>query len=201
MTRRIHVLVVDDEPAVRLSLMSVLDTYDIETSECDSASKALEFLEGKRPDCVLFDVRMPGMDGLTAQKFVAEKYPALPVIIMTGHGDVSMAVRAMKSGAFDFVEKPIDDEQLANSIRSAVAKAGAQNLQNQNRPSLQERFASLTERERTIAKMVSEGYSTAAIAANLEISNRTVDHHRAKILAKMQATTLPQLLRFLLAAM
>jgi two-component system response regulator FixJ len=197
MTNRIAV--VDDDAAVRESLSAILRTYGFETETHASAAEALEALRRSPPDCIILDVRMPEMDGLTMQRIVSALPEAPPVILITGHGDITMAVRAMKDGAHDFVEKPVDDEALVRSIRTAIAtRAGAVRSEAEQRD-LVERYHQLTERERTIADMVSEGYSTAAIAARLEISNRTVDHHRASIMAKMKATSLPQLLRFLIS--
>jgi two-component system response regulator FixJ len=193
-----HIMIVDDEEAMRLSLSSVLATYGFTTSAFADAAEALEASKNVEPDCVLMDVRLPGMDGLTAQRILREATPALPVIMITGHGDVAMAVRAMKNGAFDFVEKPVDDEQLVLSINTAVASRRRSAERGSDARTLGARYGKLTDREKDVATMVAEGYSSAAIAATLEISVRTVDHHRANVLAKMQATSLPQLIRFLL---
>jgi two-component system response regulator FixJ len=197
MSRRIAV--VDDDAAVRESLSSILETYGFATETYAGAAEALDAIQRQPPDCILLDVRMPGMDGLTMQRIVAAMPEAPPVIMITGHGDISMAVRAMKDGAHDFVEKPVNDESLVESIRAAIALHEGTVRDDARQRDLVERYRQLSDRERTIASLVSEGYSTAAIAARLEISNRTVDHHRASIMAKMKATSLPQLLRFLLS--
>lgn len=191
-------MIVDDEEAMRLSLSSILSTYGFKTSAFADAAEALEASKDLDLDCVLMDVRLPGMDGLTAQRLMREALPTLPVIMITGHGDVAMAVRAMKNGAYDFVEKPIDDEQLVLSIDAAVAARRRSARRGPDASALAARYEKLTERERDVATMVADGYSSAAIAATLAISVRTVDHHRASVLAKMQATSLPQLIRFLL---
>lgn len=193
-----HVIIVDDDDAVRRSLSSVLRTYAFTTSSYASAREALEVVRSSHPDCVLLDVRMPDMDGLTAQRVLSEIAPQLPVIMITGHGDVAMAVRAIKDGAFDFVEKPIDDEQLVNAIQTAIETRRRSSTGGQDQEFLAQRYALLTEREKSVATMVADGYSSAAIAATLSISVRTVDHHRASILAKMEATSLPQLIKYLL---
>lgn len=191
------VMVIDDDEAVLRSLASVLQTYGYEVITFVSARDALSALKRKGLVCIVLDVRMPEVDGLAAQRLLQQSGSNLPLIFITAHGDVATAVTAMKAGAADFIEKPIDDERLAASIKSAV---GSQN-QKANTPDvveLKSRFTTLTPREKLISKMVLEGYSTAAIAATLAISARTVDHHRASVLAKMQATSLSQLLRYLM---
>jgi two-component system, LuxR family, response regulator FixJ len=118
--------------------------------------------------------------------------------MITGHADVPMAVQAMKLGAADFIEKPVDDEELVRSIRTAIERSKRDAEEVSLARVVRERYATLTPREQAVADLVVDGYSSSAIAANLNISVRTVDHHRASILAKMQATSLPQLLKFLL---
>ncbi len=194
-----HVMIIDDDLAIRMSLSSVLATYGFMTSCFDEIGKALDAIKTTNPDCVVLDVRMPDMDGLIAQMIISEATLAPPVIMITGHGDVAMAVRAMKNGAFDFVEKPIDDERLVTSIQAGIQQRHQSPHTGPDIKALGERYDQLTERERTVAAMVIDGYSSAAIAATLAISIRTVDHHRAKIMAKMGATSLSQLLRYLLA--
>lgn len=194
-----EIMLVDDDAAIRKSLGLLLETYGFHVSAYDSVSKALKAHARKRPDCIVLDVRMPEMDGLAAQRLLAESEDAPPVIFITGHGDVAMAVTAMKNGAFDFVEKPVDDERLVAAITAAIDNAGHGSFRQLDRQALQKRYQTLTEREKAVARLVVDGYSTAAIASILEISPRTVDHHRARILAKMQATTLSQLMRHLLA--
>jgi two-component system response regulator FixJ len=192
------IMIIDDDAAVRDSLSSVLSTYGYGTVACSSARQALREIEAARPDCIVLDVRMPEIDGLQMLEMLKRMESAPPVIIITGHADVPMAVQAMKRGAADFLEKPVVDEDLAASIGAAISD----NEQTTEEPALiraiGERFSALTPRERDVAEMVVQGYSSASIAAELSISVRTVDHHRAAILSKMQATSLPQLLRFLL---
>lgn len=190
------VMIVDDDEAILKSLKSVLETYDYEVISLGSAREALAALKIKKPDCIVLDVRMPEVDGLAAQRLLTELGTNIPLIFVTGHGDISTAVTAMKGGAADFLEKPIDDERLAASIERAIQ--AHRNSQAPDTAGLAERFSTLTAREKSVAQMVVDGYSTVAIAAILEISTRTVDHHRANILAKMKATSLPQLLKFLM---
>lgn len=192
------IMIVDDEAAVRDSLSSVLSTYGYDTLACSTARHALREIEAMKPDCIVLDVRMPEIDGLQMLQLMKKMDGAPPVIIITGHADVPMAVQAMKAGATDFLEKPVVDEDLAASIAAAINANGQVSVEQSLARAVSERYTALTPRERDVAEMVAEGYSSSAIAAELSISVRTVDHHRAAILAKMQATSLPQLLRFLL---
>lgn len=194
------VYIIDDEESVRNSLSKVLETYGLRTLEFESAKTALAALSGAAPDCVVLDVRMPEIDGLSAQGLILERMPDLPVIMITGHGDVPVAVRAMKNGAVDFIEKPIDDEKLASAIRNAIFARGQKPKEDSEGRDLRQRYEQLTERERSVALLVLEGYTSSAISSMLGISSRTVDHHRASILAKMQATSVSQLIRILLVA-
>lgn len=192
------IAIADDDAAVRSSLSAVLATYGFDTRTHASAREALAALATASCDCMLLDVRMPDLDGITALKMIQSAASPPPVIIITGHADVAMAVQAMKLGAVDFIEKPIIDEQLVESIKAALERAKRETAQSPLVKTVRERYATLTQREQVVAGLVVEGYASAAIAAKLNISNRTVDHHRAAILAKMQATSLPQLLRYLL---
>lgn len=192
MTRKRSLIwIVDDEARICASLESILKTYGYDSKSFNSVDDFLIGLHVMRPDVVLLDVRMPGIDGLEAQRMLATQEESPPVIIMSGHGDVAMAVSAMKNGAHDFIEKPIDDERLAASIAQVLA-------QNSSRLGIRERFGRLSPRERLVAALVAKGYSTLAIASDLGISNRTVDHHRASILEKMEATSLSQLMSLLM---
>jgi len=192
------IVIIDDDEAVCGSLSSVLATYGFQTRSFTSPRAALDALPQIDAGCILLDVRMPDMDGLTALKLIQSSGEAAPVIMITGHADVPMAVQAMKLGAADFIEKPIDDETLAASIRAALDRRERDAGEVTITRAVRERYATLTPREKAVASLVVDGYSSAAIAANLNISVRTVDHHRASILAKMQATSLPQLLKLLL---
>jgi two-component system response regulator FixJ len=195
---KFRVLVIDDEEAVRSSLSSVLTTYDFAVVTFESPLEGLEMIRSSSPDVIILDVRMPDMDGLSVLRLISEIAPQVPVIMLTGYGEVPVAVRAMKFGAFDFIEKPIDDLKLVDIISNAIQTRSLLEQNSAARDELRQRFESLSSRERTVALMVAEGYSSAAIAATLNISIRTVEHHRASILAKMKATSLPQLLKFLL---
>lgn len=193
-----HIAVVDDVAAVRGSLKALLETYGYVVETYEDAKAFFDAVAGDRLSCVLFDVRMPGMDGLEARRLLATRAPGLPAIVITGHGDIDMAVQAMKEGAFDFIEKPIDDERLVSSVAAAVDRARQARVSEKSRDEIRQRHDRLTKRERDVFRLVAGGYSSLAIAAMLSISIRTVDHHRASIHAKMEATSLPQLIRMAL---
>lgn len=193
-----RITIVDDDEAVSNSLASVLTTYGFETRSFGSARTAISAIEEDPCDCLLLDVRMPDLDGIAALKLIQSGSAPPAIIMITGHADVPMAVQAMKLGAADFIEKPIVDEQLVDSIRAVLERSKRDSGDLALARVVRERYASLTPREQAVATLVGEGYASTAIAATLNISVRTVDHHRAAILAKMQATSLPQLLRFLL---
>lgn len=194
----VRIAIIDDDSAVRHSLSSVLTTYGFDTTPFDSARNAIAATASEQFDCLLLDVRMPDLDGISALKLLQSAGTPPFVIMITGHADVPMAVQAMKLGAADFIEKPIVDEQLVDSIRTVLELGKRDSGELALTRAVRERYATLTPREQAVATLVGEGYASAAIAAMLNISVRTVDHHRAAILSKMQATSLPQLLKFLL---
>lgn len=193
------ILVIDDDEALRSSLQSLLPTYGFTVVAFESPLQGLETIRASPPDVIILDVKMPDMDGLSVLQLVSEIAPQVPVIMLTGYGEVPAAVRAMKIGAYDFIEKPIDDAKLVDIINNAIQARSIQEQLSAPKDEATARFRSLSEREKTVALMVADGYSSAAIAATLNISIRTVEHHRASILAKMKATSLPQLLKLLLA--
>jgi len=193
-----HIVIVDDDDAVRRSLSSVLTTYGFQTRAYGSARSAMAAITDGPCDCLLLDVRMPDLDGIAALKLIQSGASPPAIIMITGHADVPLAVQAMKLGAADLIEKPVVDEQLVESIRAVLERGKRDTGELTLARAVRERYATLTPREQAVAGLVAEGYASTAIAATFNISVRTVDHHRAAILAKMQATSLPQLLRFLL---
>lgn len=192
--------VIDDDSDVRQSLAFLLSTAGLAVRVHDSATSFLQALPEIHDGCVVTDIRMPGMDGLQLQKRLAELKPRLPVIVMTGHGDVPLAVQAMKAGAVDFIEKPFDDEALLASIRTALARHARDSLQEARIAAIRARLAILSEREREVLQGLVDGKANKAIAYDLGISARTVEVYRANVMTKMQADSLSGLVRMVLAA-
>jgi FixJ family two-component response regulator len=190
------IAIVDDDPAVRRSLTAILSTYDLETVEFCSGKDFLSKKHKHRLDCILLDIRMPGIDGLALQRELRKQHELTPVIIITGHGDIPLAVRAMREGAFDFIEKPVRDDLLTASIEAALENISS--AQNTEELQIGERMGSLTPREREVMQLVVEGHSSTAIGAILNISSRTADHHRARVLEKLGATSVANLIRLVL---
>ncbi len=191
--------VIDDEADVRQALALLLRSVGLASRVYASAQ---EFLDGYQPGatgCLVIDVRLPGMSGLELQESLASQGVALPVIMMTGHGDIPMAVRAMRAGALDFVEKPFHDQLLLDRIHEGIRRS--QQLQDDagERAELERRYASLTEREREVMAQVVEGQPSKVIADRLGVSTRTVETHRAHVMEKMQASSLSYLVRMAVA--
>jgi two-component system, LuxR family, response regulator FixJ len=194
------ILIVDDDEDVRDSLRALLESAGFEVRDFDSAKAILA--DGGLTDgaCLIADIRMPDMDGLALQQELVQRKIGLPVIIVTGHGDVPLAVRAMKAGAVDFIEKPFDDELLLQSIKQALL----QRKENRGQASLAEtataRIRLLSERERQVLECLVAGKANKVIAYELDISPRTVEIHRAHVMEKMQAKSLSEVVRMALAA-
>jgi two-component system, LuxR family, response regulator FixJ len=189
------VYVVDDDDAVRDSLTLLLESAGFGVEPFESAHDALSRCHERKPACVLTDVRMPGMDGLQFQEKLAEDRIDVPVIVMTGHGDVPLAVRAMKAGAADFIEKPFADDVILDSLRSAI-----DNRRQAIDPELIAHLESLTSREREVLGLLVAGHPNKVIAYRLDISPRTVEIHRARVMEKMHARSLPELVRMAIQA-
>jgi len=192
------VFVVDDDQAMRNSLKWLISSVDMRVECFGSADEFLRAHQPGRAGCLLLDVRMPGMSGLELQEVLAERGITVPVIIITGHGDVPMAVRAMKSGAVDFIEKPFNDELLLESIRRALSQDERQRHLQLERAEVAERLVQLTPREREVMDMVTDGKSNKEIASDLGVSAKTVEAHRARVMEKMQAGSLAELVRMAL---
>ena len=191
------VFVVDDDAQIRDALTNLCRSVNLPVRAFVSAQ---EFLDAKRPDvpsCLVLDVRFPGggPSGLEFQRMLATNNIALPVIFITGHGDVPMSVQAMKEGAVDFIEKPFDDEVLIATIRAARALHDRMAKQREQDADIQERLRSLSERERQVMDGLLAGKSNKVIASDLGISPRTVEIYRANVMAKMQARSLSELVR------
>ena len=194
------VYVVDDDQAMRSSLQWLIESVGLNVECFDSAERFLDSYYPGRPGCLLLDVRMPGMSGLELQDYLMNNEIRIPVIIITGHGDVPMSVRAMKAGATDFIEKPFNDEMLLDSIRNALSLDEDQRDRQAERAELAARLAHLTPREHEVMNMVTNGRSNKEIANTLGVSAKTVEAHRAKVMEKMKAQSLAELVRMSITA-
>ncbi len=190
------VFVVDDDQGVRESLSWLISSIALEVETFDSARAFLTAFTPERGGCLLVDVRMPGMSGLELHRRLKAENPAcLPVIIITGHGDVQMAVRAMKEGAFDFIEKPFNDQVMLDLVQKAVDECVRRKIEVQERQKILERLALLTPREHEVVDMIVAGDTNKVIAYRLSISDKTVETHRARVMEKLQAASLADLVR------
>lgn len=196
----IVVHIVDDEETVRASLAFLLDAAGYAVRTHPSASSFLEIAAGLGNGCLVTDLRMPDIDGVELLKRLNAMSAMLPTIVVTGHGDVQMAVEAMKNGAMDFIEKPFSKETILESIRRAADKAGTRYEMEQNRTRVLDAMALLSERERQVLAGVVKGQPNKVIAFELGISPRTVEGYRATLMAKMQARTLAELVRMIMDA-
>ncbi len=197
--RRPVVFVVDDDDAVRRSLQLLLKSIELPCLAFASSGEFLGSYDLAQPGCLLLDVRMPGMSGLELQQELNRRGAIIPVIFITGHGDVPMAVEAVQQGAFDFLQKPFRDQELIDRLQRALARDQQQRLELGERDHIRKRFESLTAREREILGLVTAGKANKVMAADLHISQRTVEIHRANLMDKMQASSLAQLVRMTLS--
>ena len=195
MSERAAVFVVDDDPSMRRSLEALLRSVGLDVRLFSSAQ---EFMQAQRPDapgCLVLDVRLPGMSGLTFQQELAKAGVALPVIFITGYGDVPMTVRAMKAGAAEFLTKPFDDQALLDAIDAAIERDRARRRDAASLAVLNARYHELTERERQVMKLVVAGWVNKQIAAELGLSLVTVKVHRGQVMRKMLARSVAELVR------
>jgi FixJ family two-component response regulator len=193
------VFVVDDDPAMRDSLCWLLQSVDLHVETYPSADAFLAAYDVGRPGCLVLDVRMPGMSGLNLQDELRARHIRLPIIMLSGHAEVPTAVRALKAGAIDFMEKPFSDELLLDRIRHAIDLDREQRDAEARRSAVAERYALLTPREREVMELVTAGKANKVIAAELGLSPKTVEVHRAAVMDKMQADSVPDLVRMRLA--
>jgi two-component system, LuxR family, response regulator FixJ len=192
--------VIDDDEAVRQSLEFLLRSAKISVRVYDSAAAFLDAVSQKPSGCIVTDVRMPEMSGIDLLRRLRELQLSLPVIVMTGHGDVPLAVEAMKAGAADFIEKPFDDEVMLGAIRTALAGQATDGRRDAERAEIKERFETLSGRERQVLQGLVGGHSNKVIAHDLGISPRTVEIYRANVMTKMKAPSLSDLVRMALVA-
>ncbi len=193
------VFIVDDDPAVRDSLRWLIESLQHPVETFESAQTFLDAYTGDRPGCLVLDVRLPGMSGLQLQKKLQDDGVDLPVIIITGHGDVPMAVRALQTGAVHFLEKPFRDQEILDCVQETLELAGDRRSTQLQNKQITDRMETLTPRECQIMKDIVTGYTNKNIGKKHDISTKTVEIHRTRVMHKMEAETLPDLVRMVLA--
>jgi FixJ family two-component response regulator len=193
------VYVVDDDEPVRDAIGMLLDSVDIPFEAYDSATAFLDARADAAHGVLVLDIRMPGMSGLDLQRALDERNSPLPIIFITGHGDVPMAVEAMRRGAIDFIRKPFRDQELLDRINEALVVDNAQQRRTAEQANTRERIGALTPREQQVFERVAAGQANKVIALDLEISERTVEIHRSQVMRKTQSKTLADLVRLKLA--
>ena len=189
------VFVVDDDEAVCDSLRLLMKSIGLTAETYSCAAEFLDAFDPDKPGCLILDIRMPGMTGLDLQKELANRHSLLPIIFITGHGDVPMAVQAVQQGAIDFIQKPFRDQELIDGVNGALASDRKNRAQLKQRELINKNLDSLTQRERQIVDMIVDGHSNKIIADKLCVSQRTVEVHRARAMEKMQAASLAHLVR------
>jgi hypothetical protein len=194
------VFVVDDDEAVRTSLKLLLRSVDLPVETCTSAQEFLDRFDADRPGCLVLDIRMPGMSGLELQERLNAMHAMIPVVFITGHGDVPMAVEAMQHGAVDFIQKPFRDQDLLDRINQALEKDRENRAGLRERDNIRAHIADLTPREKEVLDLVTAGKANKVIAGDLDVSQRTVEIHRARVMEKMGASSLAHLVRMVIAA-
>jgi len=192
------VFIVDDDEAVRNSLQLLVKSIGLTGTSMGSAHEFLAGYDPRQPGCLILDVRMPGMSGLELQQQLNLRGAVIPVIFITGHGDIPMAVEAMQQGAFDFLQKPFRDQDLIDRVQRALEADRKYRIELSERTRIRARRDSLTPREREVLTLVSSGKANKITAAELGLSQRTVEIHRARVMEKMGASSLAQLVRMVL---
>ena len=192
------VFIVDDDEAVRNSLRLLVKSVGLAASSTNSAQEFLASYDPEHPGCLVLDVRMPGMSGLELQQHLNLRGALIPVIFITGHGDIPMAVEAMQQGAFDFLQKPFRDQDLVDRIQRALEKDRNSRDELTQRNRIRERLDTFTPREREVLDLIVSGKPNKIMAADLGLSQRTVEIHRARVMEKMGASSLAQLVRMTL---
>ena len=190
------VFVVDDDASLRASLQDLLESVGLRVVTCSSAQEFLRCPHPEGPSCLVLDVRLPGLSGLELQQRLATGDLALPIIFITGHGDIPMSVQAMKAGAVDFLSKPFRDQDLLDAVHQALARDSAARAQQAERAALRRLFEALTPRQRDVMSLMVAGLLTKQIAGELGTSEATVKTHRKQVMAKMRAASLADLIKF-----
>ncbi len=192
------VMVVDDDSGVRNAMRSLLKSVGLESALYASAQEFLAAYQPAQPGCLVLDIRMPGMSGLELQQQLNLRGAVIPVIFMTGHGDIPMAVEAMQHGAFDFLQKPFRDQDLLDRIQRAIAKDAEQRQSRGEHERIKSHLETLTAREREVLDLLTQGKQNKAIAQDLGVSPRTIEIHRARVMEKMAAQSVAQRVRLML---
>jgi FixJ family two-component response regulator len=197
--RKGTVVVVDDEESVRQSLSALLESVGLTVR---SFARPLDALQTPmdRPGCVVLDIRMPGMSGLDVFERLRERFPDVPIVFITGHGEVSTAVRAMKAGALDFLEKPFSHQELLDRVQEALVREARREAQRADQEDIGTRLARLTAREVKVLELIIDGMSSKMIASELGISVKTVEAHRTSTMSKMRAKNAAELVRLAVSA-
>jgi two-component system, LuxR family, response regulator FixJ len=193
------IALIEDDEAILRSLSMLLESRGIPVNPYASAESFLAARAEPSPQCVVSDIRMPGMSGMELQQELKKRGSAVPVILITGHGDIAMAVQAIKQGAFDFIEKPFDDELLIESISQAIESGHRRSVEQSERALLKARVAELSPRQIEVMRLVADGFSNKEIAHKLNLSPRTVENYRAWMMEKMAAKNLADLVRKVIA--
>jgi RNA polymerase sigma factor (sigma-70 family) len=201
MTEKIPVVnIVDDDAGVRTSIGMLLKSVGIPSSIYASAREFLDAHDASRPGCLVLDIRMPGMSGLDLQQELNARGVSLPLIFITGHGDVPMAVEAMRSGAFDFLQKPFRDQELIDRVQRALERDAENRRAAEERRQIRDRLETLTPREREVLELMAQGKPNKVMAGDLGLSQRTVEIHRAHVMEKMGADSVAQLVSMVLSS-
>lgn len=189
------VFLVDDDDAVRSSLAMLISTYGLRVESLHSAESFLKVWRPEAVSCLVLDIRMAGLSGLALQELLQERNVNIPIVFITGHGDISACRRAFKGGAVDFLTKPVDEQALMNSIRLGIAQDIRRHATQREIGDLREKLAQLSEREQQVLELMLEGLPNKLIARKIDLSTRTVESHRARIFIKLRADSLAELVR------
>jgi len=192
------VFIVDDDEPVRDSLRMLMRSVGLNAETFSGAAEFLQAYDGDRPGCLVLDIRMPGMSGMELQERLNDLHAIIPVIFITGHGDVPMAVKAIQHGAADFIQKPFRDQDLLDRINKAIEQGTSNRAQLLETRDIEERLANLTPREKEVLDLIVDGRPNKVIAADLDVSQRTVEIHRARVMDKMRASSLAHLVRMVM---
>lgn len=195
-----QVYIVDDDDAVRDSMSMLLESVDLPHQCFATADAFLDGDDGTRTGCLVLDIRMPGINGLELQEILNEKDSLLPIIFITGHGDIPMAVEAMRRGALDFMRKPIREQDLLDRIQQALDYEAGKRHHLLDQQQILQKLESLTSREREVFELIAEGHANKVVGFELGISERTVEVHRARVMSKLEAKTLAQVVRIKVTA-